>query len=288
MKSQERKEFKMKKRNFNYESWIFLLGVAFVFVAAGPAGAVTFDLSTLNTSTTRSRGFISYGPAYDPVSGTKILNSSFAQVNPWTEGTGSGAATIEFQSTFGQGNNSSKIYLTAGGPFSLPGTNGVPALSGTETTKGTSNTLYSGAYATSNSMPFYFLFVTPGSTPTPGPATLNSLYISSAFTDLEIVGLYGTANSGGTPISGYKQLVKANSGNQQVTLNWRGVTEVEILSATSGSNFGYNVASGFYVNDIEVNDPVPSAVPEPGTMMLLGLGMVGLAVYGKRRQNKQA
>jgi hypothetical protein len=27
-------------------------------------------------------------------------------------------------------------------------------------------------------------------------------------------------------------------------------------------------------------------VPEPGTMALLGLGMAGLAIYGKRRQKK--
>jgi len=29
-------------------------------------------------------------------------------------------------------------------------------------------------------------------------------------------------------------------------------------------------------------------VPEPGTMMLLGFGMLGLAIYGKRRSNKEA
>lgn len=31
-----------------------------------------------------------------------------------------------------------------------------------------------------------------------------------------------------------------------------------------------------------------ASVPEPGTMMLLGLGMLGMAVYGKRRMNKEA
>lgn len=29
-------------------------------------------------------------------------------------------------------------------------------------------------------------------------------------------------------------------------------------------------------------------VPEPGTMMLLGLGMLGMAIYGKRRMNREA
>lgn len=32
----------------------------------------------------------------------------------------------------------------------------------------------------------------------------------------------------------------------------------------------------------------PPAVPEPGTMMLLGMGMLGLAVFGKRRMNKES
>ena len=31
-----------------------------------------------------------------------------------------------------------------------------------------------------------------------------------------------------------------------------------------------------------------SSVPEPGTMMLLGLGIFGLAIFGKRRMNKDA
>lgn len=38
----------------------------------------------------------------------------------------------------------------------------------------------------------------------------------------------------------------------------------------------------------EPNLPPQEVVPEPSTMMLLGLGLVSLAVYGKRRMNKEA
>jgi hypothetical protein len=36
------------------------------------------------------------------------------------------------------------------------------------------------------------------------------------------------------------------------------------------------------------NVTVGNVVPEPGTMMLLGLGMFGMAIFGKRRMNKEA
>jgi hypothetical protein len=53
-----------------------------------------------------------------------------------------------------------------------------------------------------------------------------------------------------------------------------------ILAFEDGSDGDFNDAI-FLVEDM-------SAVPEPGTMMLLGMGMLGLAVYGKRRMNKEA
>ncbi|MFZ4858812.1 MAG: PEP-CTERM sorting domain-containing protein [Desulfuromonadaceae bacterium] len=38
----------------------------------------------------------------------------------------------------------------------------------------------------------------------------------------------------------------------------------------------------------ELGGNTPPVVPEPGTMVLLGFGMLGLAVYGKRRMNREA
>lgn len=61
--------------------------------------------------------------------------------------------------------------------------------------------------------------------------------------------------------------------------NRESIGTVEVMNLMNGSE---------YKQSLLIADPDSTPVPEPGTMVLLGAGMLGLAVFGKRRMNREA
>jgi len=64
-----------------------------------------------------------------------------------------------------------------------------------------------------------------------------------------------------------------------ISLNSLGKLDVTVSSVFGDFYLDSSVLTAFG------NEVAP--VPEPGTMVLLGIGMLGLAIYGKRRMNKE-
>jgi len=65
-------------------------------------------------------------------------------------------------------------------------------------------------------------------------------------------------------------------------------TAITFDFASAPITFGEDFIIGYTVtcaNDV-IYEEVP--VPEPGTLVLFGFGLIGLAIYGKRRMNKEA
>jgi hypothetical protein len=97
---------------------------------------------------------------------------------------------------------------------------------------------------------------------------MNSFYIAGA----SGITVNGYSDLGTTLID--SMVIPSSSGVEQITLDWAGI---EQLSFTGGS--------GFYVNDIEVNDPV-STTPLPAALPLFAtsLGLMGLLGWRRRRR----
>lgn len=90
----------------------------------------------------------------------------------------------------------------------------------------------------------------------------------------------GTGSSRANPLSFD---IYNNSGLDVSIANFSSILSTEgYLFAAHIADYNGGLSAKF------ATDGSTTPVPEPGTMMLFGIGMLGLAVFGKRRMNKEA
>lgn len=121
-----------------------------------------------------------------------------------------------------------------------------------------------------------------GSTGAAGPLTTNQTFGAGSYTL--------TFDLGGSQ-RGNTNTVEISLGNWSTSLLTYSSDPLQSFSytfTTSGGQLEFQNLGGDNVGAILDNvqlDADSAPVPEPGTLMLLGVGLFGLAVYGKRRAN---
>jgi len=124
---------------------------------------------------------------------------------------------------------------------------------------------------------------------TPGNSNYRFQAILPLWTWTDVVDLQHAQTPGSTINSGHNLVYNLDQTELTTLLSY--FTSPNLLATTS-----YNYATfglGFdpdchYYNDGIAFTIETAPVPEPGTMLLLGFGMFGLAIFGKRRMNKES
>jgi len=113
----------------------------------------------------------------------------------------------------------------------------------------------------------------------PAPFDLSSLDLGPVNTDGSgsvAVTVTGDIFGGGTESETFSGLTTSTT----ETLNWTSLQDITLSEGGVGDEFGVDNII------VSASAPTPSAVPEPGTMLLLGTGLLGTLTAAGRRSRK--
>jgi hypothetical protein len=117
------------------------------------------------------------------------------------------------------------------------------------------------------------------------PVIFSDFAFSPNLIPSKVVGLWSVTSGLKSYSFDLLSVTASNVPSNTLALNGSGILHITGFDDTPG--FWSLTAQDGVIGDLTFS-AASTTVPEPGTMVLLGFGMLGLAIYGKRRMNKES